>query len=247
MRTGYTPQLSFVQGYIEQLSAIPTGSIDIVISNCVINLSPRKDLVLAEVHRVLKEGGEFFFSDVYCDRRLPAAVREHKLLWGECIAGALYLQDFLRLSREVGFADPRTLETSVVSVDDPELADVVGNAKFTSVTFRLFKIKSLESLCEDYGQVAVYKGTIAGHAHSYLLDDHHRLETGRPMLVCGNTASMLSESWLAPHFTVTGDRSVHHGLFDCSTAPKASIASATAQCGPAVSGGGACGSSGGCC
>lgn len=65
-------------------------SIDLIISNCVVNLSPRKDLVLQAAYRVLKEGGELYFSDVYCDRRLPTEVQRHQVLWGECIAGALY-------------------------------------------------------------------------------------------------------------------------------------------------------------
>jgi hypothetical protein len=100
---------------------------------------------------------------------------------------------------------------------------------------RLFKLPSrLETLCEDYGQVAVHRGTIPGHAHAYPLDDHHVLEAGRPMLVCGNTAAMLEETWLGPHFSVTGDRSVHFGMFDCAPAPAA------------AGGGGACGPAG-CC
>ncbi len=103
---GWQPQLFFVEGYIEKLP-LESSSLDVVISNCVVNLSPRKDLVLKEAYRVLREGGEMHFSDVYCDRRLPASVRQHKLLWGECIAGALYLQDFLRLCHSIGFSDPR--------------------------------------------------------------------------------------------------------------------------------------------
>ena len=62
------------------------------------------------------------------------------------------------------------------------------------------------------------QGTIEGHKNAYQLDDHHRFETGKPKTVCGNTAAMIGEgnmSWLAPHFEVTGDRSVHYGLFDC--------------------------------
>lgn len=78
---GWEPKLEFIQGFIEDLSAIPSESVDIVISNCVVNLSPRKDLVIAEVARILKKGGEFYFSDVYADRRLPEVVRQHKLLW----------------------------------------------------------------------------------------------------------------------------------------------------------------------
>jgi hypothetical protein len=59
--------------------------VDLVISNCVVNLSPDKRAVMREVHRVLADGGEFYFSDVYCDRRLPAAARADPLLVGECL------------------------------------------------------------------------------------------------------------------------------------------------------------------
>ena len=79
----------------------------------------------------------------------------------------------------------------------------------------------------------MYKGSVPGQPHAYELDDHHVLEARRPMLVCGNTASMLGETWLAPHFDITGDRRTHFGLFDC--APPAAAAAAGA-CGP-----------GGCC
>jgi arsenite methyltransferase len=58
---------------------------DLVISNCVVNLSPDKRAVLREAHRVLANGGEMYFSDVYCDRRLPAALRADPLLVGECL------------------------------------------------------------------------------------------------------------------------------------------------------------------
>ena len=81
-----------------------------------------------------------------------------QVLWGECIAGALYTEDFKRIAMQVGFADVRTLSSSPVAVTDPELLEVVGNANFYSITFRLFKLPGLlESLCEDYGQFAVYK------------------------------------------------------------------------------------------
>jgi len=122
----------------------------------------------------------------------------------------------------VGFEDPRVLDSAPIDVKDPQLIELVGEAKFTSVTYRLFKLPGLlESLCEDYGQVAVYKGTIPGHRHAYQLDDHHRFETGRPMLVCGNSAAMVGDSWLGKHFAVSGDRSTHFGLFPCHFSPSA--------------------------
>jgi hypothetical protein len=86
---------------------------------------------------------------------------------------------------------------------------------------RAFKLE-LEDRCEDFGQVAHYLGTAPEHPHAFDLDDHHHFETGRPMLVCGNTADMISKTRYAPHFRVTGDKSVHHGLFDCAPAPGAS-------------------------
>ena len=102
---------------------------------------------------------------------------------------------------------------------------------------RLFKLPGqLETLCEDYGQVATYKGTIPGHKHAYDLDDHHRFVAGKPMLVCGNSAAMVGDSWLAKHFDVRGDRAVHYGLFDCAD----SVAPAAAATAGAASAGGCC-------
>lgn len=241
---GYkSTNLEFVKGHMEYLdrAGIANESIDIIISNCVINLSPDKPRVLAEAYRVLNEGGELYFSDVYSDRRLPKHVQEHELLWGECIAGALYVGDFVDIAKRVGFADPRMLSISEIKVTDPTLKDIVGEAKFYSITYRLFKLPGLlETRCEDYGQFAVYKGTIEGYPHAYQLDDHHKFVTNKPMLVCGNTAAMVGEkgiSWLAKHFEVVGERSVHYGVFDCND--KISAAPAMdAACAP---------TSGGCC
>jgi len=238
--------VAFHKGTIEDLTRVTDAhgtvkkieneSVDLIISNCVVNLSPDKKAVLSEAHRVLADGGEFYFSDVYCDRRLPEDLRSHEILLGECLGGAMYIEDFKRLCHGVGFADPRVLAGHAVEIKDERLADLLGEAKFYSVTYRLFKLPAgrLETLCEDYGQFAVYKGTIEGNAHAYSLDDHHRLETGKPFLVCGNTAAMLGETWLGAHFEIYGDRSTHYGLFDCGPAPVA------------VSGGDAP-ANGGCC
>ncbi len=89
---------------------------------------------------------------------------------------------------------------------------------YYSITVLAFKLDTLEDICEDYGQVAVYRGSIPGYPHAFELDDHHRFITGKPMLVCGNTASMLNETRFADHFRVTGDRSRHYGPFDCAPA-----------------------------
>ena len=88
---------------------------------------------------------------------------------------------------------------------------------FYSMTIRAFKIACLEDICEDFGQSATYLGTIPGHPHAWSLDDHHRLVSGKPMLVCGNTAAMLEETRFGRFFRISGDRSTHFGPFDCST------------------------------
>jgi len=215
--------MCFIKGYIEDVrqAGVQEGAFDLVISNCVVNLSPDKAAVLRGMYYALKHGGEAVFSDVYCDRRLPDSVRAHKVLWGECIAGALYVEDFLRLARAAGFEDPRELTRARVDVADAELRDVVGAAQFYSITYRLFKLPSgrLESKCEDYGQTATYLGTLAFDRSAYRLDDHHVFEAFRPQLVCGNTAAMLADTWLGRHFSVTGDRSRHFGLFPCAPPP----------------------------
>ena len=207
----------FHQGYIEELDALPLapGSVDVIVSNCVVNLSPRKDLVLSGAHRLLREGGEFLLSDIVADRRVPPELAGDPVLQGECLGGALYEHDLLDLARRTGFGDPRTVARSPVQLEDPTVRARVGGVRFQSVTFRLFKLADLEPRCEDYGQVATYKGSLPDAGAVFWLDDHHAFEAGRPERVCGNTARMLSDTRFADHFDVAGDTSVHYGLFPC--------------------------------
>jgi arsenite methyltransferase len=219
-RFGYDrPNVRFIEGFIEDLAAagIADDSVDVVVSNCVINLSPDKQRVFAEILRVLKPGGEFYFSDVFADRRIPRPLQTDPVLRGECLGGALYLEDFRRLIGQAGCADARIVCASPVPLLDAEIERKIGFVEFRSLTVRGFKLP-LEDRCEDYGQVASYLGTIEGHPHAFVLDDHHRFETGRPMAVCGNTADMLSATRYGAHFRVTGDKSTHFGLFPCAPA-----------------------------
>ena len=102
-----------------------------------------------------------------------------------------------------------------MTLGNGELEARIGMVSFLSATVRAFKIADLEDLCEDYGQAAVYLGTLPGMPHAFVLDDHHAFPTGKPVLVCGNTASMLTRTRFSRHFRVTGDRSVHFGAFPC--------------------------------
>ena len=205
----------FEKGYLEALDTLDlaAGSFDVVISNCVINLCTDKPKVLADVARLLKPGGEFYFSDVYADRRLPEAVATDPVLYGECLGGALYWNDFEHMAARVGFGDPRLVESRRLTVDNKTLEAKLGNARFYSATYRLFNIDALEPACEDYGQAVIYRGTISTAPHSFTLDGHHVIEAGRVFPVCGNTWRMLAESRFAPHFDFIGDFSTHYGVF----------------------------------
>ena len=217
-RFGYgDPNVSFVQGFMEDLAGagIADNSVDVVISNCVINLSPDKGQVLREIFRVLKPGGELYFSDVFADRRLPLSWRDDPVLLGECLGGALYLEDFRRILADCGVPDFREMSRRRLAIDDPVIEGKVGMAAFWSITVRAFKLPTLEDRCEDYGQVARYRGTVPHEPHAFTLDDHHIFPTGKPVLVCGNTAAMVQETRFARHFEVLGDRTTHFGLFDC--------------------------------
>lgn len=211
---GYA-NVRFLHGYIERLDelGLEAGSFDVIVSNCVVNLSPDKDAVIRGVHRLLKSGGEFYFSDVYADRRVPASVRNDPVLYGECLGGALYWNDFLRLAQRHGFADPRLVEDRPLLITQPELAQRAGAIRFFSAAYRLFKLDGLESACEDYGQAVVYRGTIPGSEHRFVLDKHHDIETGRVFPVCGNSWRMLNETRFRKHFDFIGDFSRHYGLF----------------------------------
>lgn len=198
---GYSkPNIEFRQGYIERLQelGLQDNSFDIIMlatmikswfynicrSNCVINLSPDKEAVLKEAYRVLKIGGELYFSDVYSDRRVPRSLVEDPVLYGECLSGALYWNDFSNLAKQTGFKDPRLVEDAPITISNKKIEDLIGHIKFFSATYRLFKIAELEPACEDYGQAVIYGGGIYTCPNTFVLDAHHTIETGKVWACC---------------------------------------------------------------
>ncbi|HEY9515518.1 MAG TPA: arsenite methyltransferase [Gemmatimonadaceae bacterium] len=109
--------VEFLQGQIEQIP-LPDASVDVIISNCVINLSGDKRRVLAEAFRVLKPGGRFAVSDVVVKGEVPADVRRSMELWVGCVAGALEESEFTRLLTDVGFENPSIEPTRVYKSED---------------------------------------------------------------------------------------------------------------------------------
>jgi ubiquinone/menaquinone biosynthesis C-methylase UbiE len=140
--------VEFLRGEIEQIP-LPDNSVDVIISNCVINLSGDKRRVLAEAFRVLKPGGRFAVSDVVVRGDVPAEVKTSMELWIGCVAGALEEQEFLALLRETGFKDPSIEPTRIYKAQDAAAfiagsgldSDVAGeiDGKFMSAFVRATK------------------------------------------------------------------------------------------------------------
>ena len=141
--------VEFLKGDIEQIS-LPDGSVDVIISNCVINLAADERKVFQEAYRVLKPGGRFAVSDVVVRRKMPEEVRRSMELWVGCVAGALEEKEFEQLLLEVGFAEP-SLETirryepsdartflENTGLDADELAETMGG-RLTSAFVRARK------------------------------------------------------------------------------------------------------------
>jgi SAM-dependent methyltransferase len=109
--------VEFLKGHIESIP-LPSNTVDVIISNCVINLSGDKRQVLKEAFRVLKPGGRFAVSDVIVREGLPEAVKESMALWTGCVAGALEEREFLALLAEAGFESASIEPTRVYTRDD---------------------------------------------------------------------------------------------------------------------------------
>ena len=214
--------VEFRAGYIEDLEAlgIEDGTVDLVVSNCVINLSPFKDQVFSEIYRVLKPGGELYFSDVFCDRRMSDELRADPVLRGECLGGAMYLDDFRRMMAKHGWASFAYTAIDEIHVGDLALETKLGFTSFTSRTVRAVKAEGLEDAEENYGQVARYVGGMPEMPRYFDLTCELRLIKGRDYAVSGNMAAMLAQSRYGRYFEVT-PRGAHRGPFDLERAQRA--------------------------
>ena len=124
--------VEFLKGHIEEIP-LPDNSVDVVISNCVINLSADKDEVFREIFRVLKPGGRMAVSDVVLLKPLPEWLQKNLAVWTGCVAGALSLDDFKSKLTAAGFADPeieltRVYEPTDLGFDPAETKDAIGSA-----------------------------------------------------------------------------------------------------------------------
>lgn len=127
--------VEFRLGEIEKLP-VDDGSMDTVISNCVINLSPDKSKVFSEAYRVLKPRGKLIVSDIVSEHQLPDGIREDPNAWAGCIAGALEQQEYLAKIREAGFRDLQLVPNGEFYAEDVKSSEVV---KLLSISVKAYK------------------------------------------------------------------------------------------------------------
>ena len=130
VKAGIADRVEFREGNIEQLPVVD-ASIDVVISNCVINLSPDKPQVFREAWRVLKPGGRLAVSDIALTEKLPPALAEQAALYSACVSGAMLIDDYVAATEAAGFVDVRLSSKGVGELlgsmfEDPGFADAVA-------------------------------------------------------------------------------------------------------------------------
>ena len=179
--------VDFRAGYLESLP-LDDSSVDVMISNCVINLSPDKKLVFDEIYRTLKDRGHFSISDVVAHGKVPDEMLKNRELWGECISGALIEEEFISLCKEAGFYGVHiTSRTPYRDVD---------GLRFSSIVIHGYKFSASED-CDYKGHYAIYNGPLA----VVIDDDGHEFPVGKYVQVCVDTREKLSVSPYAGYFS----------------------------------------------
>ena len=142
--------VDFRQGYLEDLP-VDSNTVDVIISNCVINLSPDKSKVFQEAFRVLKPGGKLAVSDIVTDGPLPDAIKKSLSAWAGCIAGAVEANQYIEMMESVGFKD-----ISIVPVffDKEEVNSALADLKDTI---------ELKTISRDDVSKAVYSAKITAY------------------------------------------------------------------------------------
>jgi ubiquinone/menaquinone biosynthesis C-methylase UbiE len=183
--------VEFHRGLIEDLKSagIEDGSVDVVISNCVVNLVPDKQAVFSEVFRVLRENGEMCISDIFTDRPLPQAAREDKTLVGECIGNAITVREFVEMMRKAGFDEIWPVSVSHFKADGIGAGVIDPATIFFKITCSAFKFAERE--CKWRGDVATYNGGIPDCEEAFDFDLNHRFPKGVGVPVCSKLASVL--------------------------------------------------------
>lgn len=164
--------------------AIPDASVDVVASNCVLNLVRPKDKarLFNEIYRVLKRGGRAIISDIVCDEDPTDVILSDPELWSGCIAGAFREDIFIQMFEDVGFYGMETLNFQSTPWQ------VIDGIEFRSLTVQAYKGK--EGPCLERNQAVIYKGPWRRVTD----DDGHTFSRGQRMAVCDKTFNILTNS-----------------------------------------------------
>ncbi|MFW5909273.1 MAG: methyltransferase domain-containing protein [Thiohalospira sp.] len=209
---------------------IAADSVDLVVSNCVLNLvrDADKEQLLREIHRVLRPGGRVAVSDIVSDEAVPAHLKADPELWSGCISGAFQEEDFAAAFARAGLVDIRYDKW------DAEPWQVVEGIELRSVT--LTAVKPETGPCLDYGHAVVYRGPFA----SVTDDEGHVFPRGARMAVCERTFRHLTEGPLAEHFLGIAPAEIGEPATFCAPPGTRRAAAETKGGGHAGGGGGAC-------
>ncbi|HUP46662.1 MAG TPA: methyltransferase domain-containing protein [Thermoanaerobaculia bacterium] len=170
--------VEFREGFLEQIP-VESKSADLVTSNCVVNLSPDKPRVFAEMWRVLRDHGRILISDIVSERRVPPHLKVNAQLWGECLVGALTQEEFVAELERAGFYGLEVLKKSYWK-------DVEGHP-FFSVTVRGCKFEKTSG-CVFKGHRAVYLGP----AKAFVDEEGHLFPRNEPYEICTDTVAKLA-------------------------------------------------------
>ena len=187
---GYN-NVEFKKGLLESIP-LESNTVDVITSNCVINLSPDKDQVFSEMWRILKDHGRIAISDIICEIELPNYIKDNNQLWGECLAGALSENGLLSIIDKKGFYGTQiTNKTYWRSID---------NIPFYSITIKSYKYAK-KSECSYIGQKAVYNGPF-----KVIIDDEgHVFPRNQEIEICSDTANKLSNEPYKGFFTIKNE------------------------------------------
>jgi radical SAM protein with 4Fe4S-binding SPASM domain len=180
--------VEFRRGFLEEIP-VDDATVDVVTSNCVINLSPDKPRVFREIWRVLKDHGRLVVADIVSGDDVPPKMRADGQLWGECISGALTEEAFLAGVEKAGFYG--------VSVLKKTFWREVEGCDFYSVTVRGYKFEK-KAGCQFIGQYAVYLGP----QKAVIDEEGHLFPRGESVEVCTDTAAKLSHAPYAGSFAI---------------------------------------------
>ena len=189
---------------------IADESIDVIVSNCVLNLVRPEDKkqLFAEMYRVLKRGGRVAISDIVSDEAVPEHLAKDPNLWSACVSGAFQEEDFLRAFEDAKFHG--------IQIEDfsSEAYQTVEGIEFRAVTVTAYKGK--EGPCIERNQAVIYRGPWK----QVVDDDGHTLERGARMAVCDKTFKLYSQPPYAGQFILVPPREEvaleNAGVFDCA-------------------------------